>query len=38
MVTFIDAHRVTHGVEPICWQLPIAPAHLLRIQSAGAKP
>jgi hypothetical protein len=25
MVSFIDEHRVDHGVEPICKQLPIAP-------------
>jgi putative transposase len=26
MVTFIDQHRVTYGVEPICAVLPIAPS------------
>ena len=26
MVSFIDEHREEHGVEPICAQLPIAPA------------
>jgi len=26
MVAFIDEHREEHGVEPICAQLPIAPA------------
>jgi putative transposase len=26
MVTFIDAHRDTYGVEPICAMLPIAPS------------
>lgn len=26
MVAFIDAQRAVHGVEPICAQLPIAPA------------
>jgi beta-phosphoglucomutase-like phosphatase (HAD superfamily) len=26
MVSFIDAHRDAHGVEPICNMLPIAPA------------
>ena len=26
MVTFIDTHRGSHGVEPICAQLPIAPS------------
>ena len=26
MVSFIDQHRAEYGVEPICEQLPIAPA------------
>lgn len=26
MVSFIDRHRVMHGVEPICSVLPIAPS------------
>jgi putative transposase len=26
MIAFIDAHRVIHGVEPICRVLPIAPS------------
>ena len=26
MITFIDQHRATHGVEPICAVLPIAPS------------
>ena len=26
MVQFIDGHRAEYGVEPICAQLPIAPA------------
>ena len=34
MVSFIDAHRDAHGVEPICEVLPIAPStyydHLAR--------
>ena len=25
MIAFIDDHRVTYGVEPICKVLPIAP-------------
>lgn len=25
MVSFIDEGRQAHRVEPICWQLPIAP-------------
>jgi hypothetical protein len=26
MIAFIDDHRVTYGVEPICKALPIAPS------------
>jgi putative transposase len=26
MVAFIDAHRATYGVEPICQMLPVAPS------------
>jgi hypothetical protein len=26
MTAFIDDHRETHGVEPICKMLPIAPS------------
>ena len=26
MVSFIDAQRAEHGVEPICAQLPISPS------------
>ena len=26
MITFIDDHRGSHGVEPICKVLPIAPS------------
>ena len=26
MMSFIDAHRETYGVEPICAVLPIAPS------------
>jgi hypothetical protein len=26
MVSFIDAYRCDHGIEPICQQLPIAPS------------
>ena len=26
MVSFIDTHRETYGVEPICKELPIAPS------------
>ena len=42
MVSFIDEHRATHGVEPICRQLPIAPstyyAHKGREQDPGRVP
>ena len=35
MVTFIDQHRATYGVEPICAVLPIAPStYFLRKASA----
>ena len=30
MVDFIDEHRETHGVEPICKELPIAPSTYYR--------
>jgi hypothetical protein len=32
MISFIDDHRATYGVEPICRVLPIAPAtyHAMR--------
>src|SRR5712675_1972685 len=30
MVTFIDQHRMTYGVEPICRVLPIAPSTYFR--------
>ena len=30
MVTFIDLHRATYGVEPICAVLPIAPSTYFR--------
>ena len=26
MISFIEAHRADHGVEPICRVLPIAPS------------
>jgi hypothetical protein len=42
MVSFIDAHRVKHGVEPICAQLPIAPStyyeHKARAGDPGRRP
>ena len=38
MVAYIDAHRATHGVEPICQQLPIAPATYWRHKAQQADP
>jgi putative transposase len=42
MIAFIDAHRVIHGVEPICRVLPIAPstyhAHAARRADPGKLP
>ncbi len=35
MTRFLDQHRETHGVEPICEQLPIAPSTYLRAQNAA---
>ena len=37
-MTFIDAHRGTYGVEPICEVLPIAPATYFRHQTWRAHP
>ena len=33
MVAFIDAHRATYGVEPICAVLPIAPSTYFRCKA-----
>jgi transposase InsO family protein len=42
MIAFIDAHRETYGVEPICKVLPIAPstyhAHAARRADPGKQP
>ena len=42
MMSFIDAHRETYGVEPICAVLPIAPstyyAHKVREADPGRRP
>ena len=38
MVTFIDAHRGTYGVEPICEVLPIAPATYFRHKTEQTHP
>jgi putative transposase len=38
MVAFIDAHRATYGVEPICAVLPIAPStyHAWKVRDRGS--
>ena len=38
MVSFIDEHRVDHGVEPICKQLPIAPSTYYARKSLEREP
>jgi hypothetical protein len=38
MVEFIDAHRATYGVEPICSVLPIAPATYYWHKAQAADP
>lgn len=38
MVTFIDQHRETYGVEPICAVLPIAPSTYFRHKGHQRKP
>jgi putative transposase len=38
MVSFIDDHREQYGVEPICAQLPIAPATYYAHKAAQARP
>lgn len=38
MVAFVDAHRATYGVEPICAQLPIAPATYYEVKARQADP
>jgi hypothetical protein len=38
MVAFIDAHRAEYGVEPICAQLPIAPATYYEQKARQADP
>ena len=37
-VAFIDAHRKTYGVEPICGVLPIAPSTYFRRKAHQADP
>ena len=38
MVEFIDEHRAEYGVEPICDQLPIAPAIYYEYKAREAEP
>jgi transposase InsO family protein len=38
MVAFIDAHRGTHGVEPICALVPIAPSTYYAVKAAERDP
>jgi putative transposase len=38
MVSFIDEHRSTHGVEPICAMLPIAPSTYYAQKARQADP
>ena len=38
MVSFIDGHRESHGVEPICRQLPIAPSIYYEQKAREANP
>jgi hypothetical protein len=38
MVTYIDQHRATHGVEPICDVLPIAPSTYFRRKAEQRDP
>ena len=38
MVAYIDAHRETHGIEPICALLPIAPSTYWRHKTQQTDP
>ena len=38
MVAFIDQHRATYGVEPICEVLPIAPSTYFRCKAEQRDP
>ena len=38
MIAFIDAHRGTYGVEPICRVLPIAPSTCHEQAARGRDP
>ncbi len=36
MIAYIDEHKETYGVEPICEQLPIAPSTYYAAMSRAA--
>ena len=38
MVAFIDAHRDSYGVEPICAEVPIAPSTYYEYKARQADP
>ncbi len=38
MISFIDEHRVEHGVEPICKQLPISPSTYYELKAREDDP
>lgn len=38
MIRFIDDHRATYGVEPICAVLPIAPSTYFRVRAQRHDP
>jgi putative transposase len=38
MIEFIDQHRAEYGIEPICEQLPIAPATYYELKAREAQP
>ena len=38
MVAFIDQHRETYGVEPICAVLPIAPSTYFLQKAQASRP
>jgi hypothetical protein len=38
MVSFSDAHRSKHGIEPICAQLPTAPSTYCKHKACEADP
>jgi len=38
MVQFIDAHRASYGVEPICDVLPIAPSMYYELRARQCEP